>query len=157
MYSHNFMNLDDYMTSSYQREIEESVEGQFSDAEEDTSIIPNNENQNANEIDEENEDELEKFDGRYDDDSDYYESDEYDDWNDHSVDGRNRISVVSVGGQHPNRQTSTQANVTKFQPSEKVFTKFSEKINVNKYEGPKLSGSAVNKVIQQEKRDQRER
>ena len=155
MYSHNFMNLDDYMSQHYQREIEEGVEGQFSDAEDDTSVIPND--KNPKEIVEVDEDDFENFDGHYDDDSDFYESDEYDDWNDHSVDGRNRVSVVSVGGQHPNRQTSTQSRITKFQPSEKVFTKFSEKINVNKYEGPKLSGSAVNKVIEQEKRDQRER
>ena len=156
MYSHSFMNLnDDYQSPYFQREIEEGVEGQFSDAEDDTSVIPND--KKPNEIVEVDEDDFENFDGHYEDDSDFYESDEYDDWNDHSVDGRNRVSVVSIGGQHPNRQTSTQAKVTKFQPSEKVFTKYSEKINVNKYEGPKLSGSAVNKVIEQEKRDQRER
>ena len=69
------------------------------------------------------------------------------------------MTLVNSGAhQNPNRQSNTQSNVTKFQPSEKVFKKFSDKINVNRYEpGQKLSGSAVNKVIQQEKKDVRER
>jgi len=42
--------------------------------------------------------------------------------------------------------------VTKFQPSEKVFKKFYDKIKVEKYEGP-----AFNKVVEQNRRAEKER
>ena len=135
------------------------VEGQFSDAEEDTSavldikpvILEQSLDPKA----------LDNFHYQYDDDyedEDYdYSDDDYDDWNDHSVDGKDKMTVVSLGGKHPNRQLSSQTNVKTFQPSEKVFKKFSDKINVDKYEGPKLCKSAINKVFEQEKRVEKER
>ena len=42
--------------------------------------------------------------------------------------------------------------VSKFQPSEKVFKKFYDKIKVEKYEGP-----AFNKVVEQNRRAEKER
>lgn len=150
-------------------------EGQFSDAEEENNISPNKnlESLSVQKLLIEDNNSQDNYDYRndvsdYEDDSSYYESDnldEYDHWNDHSVaDGRDKMTLVNSGPnsrQNPNRQSNTMqtsSNVTKFQPSEKVFKKFSDKINVDRYEpGQKLSGSAVNKVIQQEKKDVRER
>ena len=150
-------------------------EGQFSDAEEENNISQNKniESLSVQKLLIEDNNSQDNYDYRndvsdYEDDSSYYESDnldEYDHWNDHSVaDGRDKMTLVNSGPnsrQNPNRQSNTMqtsSNVTKFQPSEKVFKKFSDKINVDRYEpGQKLSGSAVNKVIQQEKKDVRER
>ena len=153
-------------------DIQKQNEGQFSDAENDPTSISHKNLESSLSVQKlliEDNNSQDNYDYRnnvsdYEDDSSYYESDnldEYDHWNDHSVaDGK--ITLVNSTGarQNPNRQQSNtqQSNVTKFQPSEKVFTKFSGKINVNRYEpGQKLSGSAVNKVIQQEKKDVRER
>ena len=54
--------------------------------------------------------------------------------------------------------TSAGSNVTKFQPSDKVFKKFSNKINLERYEGPaNLPGSAINPVIETNKRIEKDR
>merc|ERR1719270_728037 len=71
-------------------------------------------------------------------------------------------NCVNLGtGQHPNRQNgsanSSSAKVTKFQPTEKVFKKFVDKINIEKYEGPKVTGQAINKVLAQNRREDKER
>jgi hypothetical protein len=42
--------------------------------------------------------------------------------------------------------------VTKFQPSEKLFKKYYDKIKIEKYEGP-----AFNKVVEQNRRAEKER
>lgn len=92
-------------------------------------------------------------------DSDDELEDEYDNWNDHSVDGKFGHNFSSNAGQNPNKQlpsTNGVTKVTKFQPTEKVFKKFVDKINIDKYE-PKLTSSAVNKVLEQEKRGEKER
>jgi len=54
--------------------------------------------------------------------------------------------------QGPNAQNRPN-KVLSFQPSDKLFKKFSNKINVEKYEGPEsLSGSAANKLIGSDKK-----
>merc|ERR1711935_592754 len=115
------------------------IEGQFSDAEDEPKVnVANLEIKDANAIDT-----FEK-----DDDSnaeyDYEASDEFDedyDYWDENIDGRDRESGVNVvtGGQNRQNGSSSSAKVTKFQPTEKVFTKFVGKINIDKYQGPKVS------------------
>lgn len=46
----------------------------------------------------------------------------------------------------------SEMKVTKFQPSEKLFKKFYDKIRVEKYDGP-----AFNKVVEQNRRADKER
>ena len=52
---------------------------------------------------------------------------------------------------------TSSSKVTKFQPTEKVFKKFVDKINIEKYEGPKVSGNAINKVLEQNRKEDKER
>jgi len=133
------------------------IEGQFSDAEDEPKVnVANLEIKDANAIDT-----FEK-----DDDSnaeyDYEASDEFDedyDYWDENIDGRDRESGVNVGTGGQNRQngSSSSAKVTKFQPTEKVFTKFVGKINIDKYQGPKVSDQAQNKVLAQNRKEDKER
>ena len=133
------------------------MEGQFSDAEDEPKVnVANLEIKDANAIDT-----FEK-----DDDSnaeyDYEASDEFDedyDYWDENIDGRDRESGVNVGTGGQNRQngSSSSAKVTKFQPTEKVFTKFVGKINIDKYQGPKVSDQAQNKVFAQNRKEDKER
>jgi len=69
---------------------------------------------------------------------------------------------VDLSRQQPNRQGGQQVNmggqkVTKFQPSEKVFKRFSAKINVEKYEGPANLGAAINPVLEKGRKADKER
>ena len=84
------------------------------------------------------------------------DDDSPDDYWEEGDDGR-----VVRAGHNPNRQNTAGAkgggNVTKFQPPDKVFKKFSGKINLEKYEGPRLEGSAINTVLEQNRRADKER
>lgn len=136
------------------------LDGQFSDAEDDLSTAT------AKKKLEPKDDSL-SADSDNDEDSEYDESyfesdgdcDEYDNWNDHRVDGSGQYHFNANGGQNPNRQINNSASmkVTKFQPTEKVFKRFADKINVDKYEGPRMTGSVVNKVIEHDRRGEKER
>ncbi len=91
------------------------------------------------------------------DDSFEGDDDSYDEWEERE-DGH----VVRGKGSHPNRQSSSTnqsgGSVTKFQPPDKVFKKFAGKINLEKYEGPsRLAGSAINPVLEQNRRADKER
>ena len=126
---------------------EMEVQGQFSDAEDDVC-------QEVAKIDIKHDVEQGYVsDNEGDSDDQDYDSEDYDDdyefWDDDSVD------IKNIQGQHPNRQAN-QVNVAKFQPTEKVFKKFVDKINVDKYE-PKLSGNAMNKVVEQGRKDVKDR
>lgn len=68
------------------------------------------------------------------DDPDYYYYD-YDE-------DTNRIDFQ---GSHSNAQINSE-KITHFQPSEKLFKKFTNVINVNKYEGPRIPHHAANKL-----------
>ena len=137
------------------------IEGQFSDAEDEAEASVANLKINdakAGDTSDEN-------DGNY-DEYDYEGSDEYDedyDYWDENIDGRGTKDCVNISafGQNPNRQisstNSTSAKVTKFQPTEKVFKKFVDKINIEKYQGPKVSDQAINKVLEQNKKENKER
>ena len=112
------------------------------------------------------------------DDDDFYHDEEY--WNDDAI-ASGRLSAISINGGltvgnkalHPNRQgsgnsfsvnsyASKNVNVSKFQPSEKHFKNVYEgKIKVEKYDAGSfhnsLSGSAVSAVLEQKKKDEKER
>jgi len=104
--------------------------GQFSDAEEG---LPRQGKNDVIAVDDSNESE-----------SDYEASDEFDedyefdhDEDNYKVGGSN----VIIGQSGPNRQPANanqgSSKVTKFQPAEKVFKRFADKINVERYHGPK--------------------
>ena len=52
---------------------------------------------------------------------------------------------------HSNQQTQSN-KVTDYQPQEKLFKRFLNKINVEKYEGPALPNHAANKLIENTRR-----
>ena len=88
----------------------------------------------------------------YEDEEDDDDDDDYDDDNDdfQAYGG----SKSGSNNSHSNQQ-SMNAKVTSvknFQPTEKLFKKFSHKINVDKYEGP-----ALNRVQEQDRRIDKER
>ena len=152
-------------------QIEPPLEGQFSDAEEDQ--IPTGQQivkdfqskvtiEDSKPLHYSDEDEADSDDDDYYFDSDV--GDEYETWNDHRVNDSGVHNFNSNNASHPNRQTTTgntnvsSGKVTKFQPTEKVFKRFADKINVDKYEpSSNLKGAVVNKVLEQDKRHEKER
>jgi RIO kinase 1 len=54
-----------------------------------------------------------------------------------------RLRIPTDGRSHANRQGASQ-KIANYQPSENLFKKFSNKINVEKYEGPDLPNHAAN-------------
>ena len=68
-----------------------------------------------------------------------------DEYSDEGYDGDYSV-VRQAAGRVPGAGVQT-ANLKNFQPSEKMFKKFSNKINVDKYEGP-----ALNLIQEQDKR-----
>lgn len=118
-------------------EVVQPLDGQFSDAEDDVKVIENLNIQDSYSSDSDN--------------FDYEASDEFDDDYDYENYENDRGDIVLNQG--PNRQAaSSSQKVTKFQPTEKVFKKFADKINIDKYQGP-----AMNKVLEQNRRDDKDR
>uniref|UniRef100_A0A336LVC2 Serine/threonine-protein kinase RIO1 n=1 Tax=Culicoides sonorensis TaxID=179676 RepID=A0A336LVC2_CULSO len=63
---------------------------------------------------------------------------------------KNHNQNVNINGRHTNTQQSTNKI---YQPTEKLFKKFTNKINVEKYEGPlSLPKQAVNALIEKDRR-----
>lgn len=98
-------------------------------------------------------DDYEDYSNDSDDEDDYYEYE--------SPSYQKNNQNVHVGGgtassNHSNAQSASN-KVTSFQPSEKVFKKFTSKINVEKYEGPKLPNSAVNTLLESARKADAER
>lgn len=137
-------------------------EGQFEDAEEDNSVIPellthysvnetntkaedhSNENQNGGSSDHV------KSSSEDGDDDDFGEWD----WEDETGDftkrynaSRSEVNVTNTSGQ---RQSTLQ-------PNEKSLAKFGNRIKIERYEGPKLSNKAANVLIQASKKLENER
>lgn len=100
-----------------------------------------------------NYDEAEYFDDSDDDDDDddYYElvSTSYQ---------KNTQQISNSGGSagHTNAQTSSN-KVSSFQPTEKLFKKYTNKINVEKYEGPQLPNHAINTLLESNRKADAER
>ncbi|KAJ8669715.1 hypothetical protein QAD02_000974 [Eretmocerus hayati] len=73
---------------------------------------------------------------------DEYDDDEYDDyiWESEDEGLKQRFKANS---QSRNTQ-QTSSKVTNFQPNDKLFRKYTNKVNINDYEGPKLSSGVTN-------------
>ena len=137
---------------------EKAVPGQFQDAEDlkevpDVQVQVDVSQDKMENLDlvESSEDGLDDFEDDFDDEDWDSDVDEY-----HGAAG-------SKAEFHQMRQNSSVANhqrnnnVTKFQPSDKVFKKYASKINVERYEGPRLSGSVINPVLENGKKMDKER
>lgn len=59
--------------------------------------------------------------------------------------------ATGVKQSHLNQQSQSK-RVTDYQPQEKLFKRFLNKINVEKYEGPSLPTHAANKLIENARR-----
>ncbi|KAK0079889.1 hypothetical protein PV325_011722 [Microctonus aethiopoides] len=83
------------------------------------------------------------------DDEYVYSSD--DDWDleENASGQKSRLRNANV--QNKNAQTASN-KVTNYQPSDKLFRRYSNKINVEKYEGPSLPHGAANVLIEMNKR-----
>lgn len=62
------------------------------------------------------------------------------------------ISIRSGGNAAHLNQQSQSNRVSDYQPQEKLFKRFLNKINVEKYEGPALPNHAANKLIENARR-----
>lgn len=86
-----------------------------------------------------------------DDDEEYADDSDDDDYYELVSAGYQKSSqqISSSGGSvaHTNAQTSSN-KVSSFQPSDKLFKKYTNKINVEKYEGPQLPNSAINTLLE---------
>ncbi|XP_040567773.1 serine/threonine-protein kinase RIO1 [Lepeophtheirus salmonis] len=81
------------------------------------------------------------------DDFDFDEEENEDHW-----DEKGRLIVSRA----PNSQSMSN-KVSKFQPADKILYKYVDKINVEKYAGPKLIGSAVSNLLEHTKQADKER
>lgn len=91
-------------------------------------------------------------------DGDEVEYDSVDDEHDWDYDDRGNYLCNKNGysGGTPNSQTASN-KVSNYQPTDKLFRRYSSKINVEKYEGPSLPGHAANFLIESNKRMENER
>ncbi len=97
------------------------------------------------------------YDYDYDDDYDDDDDDDDGDWWEEGADGRVVQARSNPNRQQPSLGQQGQTNVTKFQPSDKVFKKFVSKINLEKYEVPAVRGSAINPVLEQNRKADKEK
>lgn len=77
--------------------------------------------------------------------TDYSEDDDYDEWD------------VTTGNHFKSSQTHANAQnaskkITNYQPSNQLFRKYTNKVTVEKYEGPSLGGYVTNKLVENERK-----
>lgn len=71
---------------------------------------------------------------------------------DYTENGKKNNASVNINNSHSNAQQSSH-KLTNYQPTEKLFKKYTNKINVEKYEGPtSLPNLAVNALIKNDRR-----
>lgn len=71
---------------------------------------------------------------------------------------RNGLKDVTKNSQQQNINAQNISNkITNYQPTDKLFRRYANKINVEKYEGPTLPGHAANLLIENDKRIEKER
>ena len=139
---------------------EHSEEGQFSDADEAEvpletckglplfhSELPKDMNKIHISKSEEEEDGIDDNDDL--DDSNY-------DWDVDEIRVGSKNIVKSVQAQSINAQNVSN-KITNYQPSDKLFRRYANKINVEIYEGPSLPGHAANLLIENDKRTEKDR
>ena len=139
---------------------EHSEEGQFSDADEaevplETSkglpLFHSELSKDMNKIHISNSEEEE--DGI--DDSNDLDDSNYD-WDVDEVRVGSKNIVKTVQAQSINAQNMSN-KITNYQPSDKLFRRYANKINVERYEGPSLPGHAANLLIENDKRVEKDR
>lgn len=81
--------------------------------------------------------------------SDEHDSDEYYEYE--AISGKNGVTLS-----HTHSNTQKTSKLTSYQPSEKVFKKFSNKINVERYE-PSIPKSALNSMLEKDRKAEAER
>ncbi|XP_071561482.1 serine/threonine-protein kinase RIO1 isoform X1 [Temnothorax nylanderi] len=84
-----------------------------------------------------------------DDDDDYFCNNDYD------LD-EEKNTVVKTSSRRPNAQT-TSTKVTNYQPKHKLLTRYSNKINLEKYAGPSLPGHVANVLVENDRRVDKDR
>ncbi|CAD6236383.1 GSCOCG00008153001-RA-CDS [Cotesia congregata] len=132
----------------------EIVEGQFSDAEEDTIGFNNakgepfNLNADMSKLGITNED-LEKFDDSYEINDDDYDFDDDDEYDYYDEDGQR--SQIDNSNSNKNAQ-GVSNKITNYQPKDKLSRRYSNKINIEKYEGLSIPHGAANVLNETNKR-----
>lgn len=95
----------------------------------------------------------------YDDDDD---DDNYDDY-DYAADSYQKSSFTATaggGGSNPQSSSNAQSSSQKvgnYQPNDKMFRKYTNKISVEDYEGPRLPNHAVNTMLENSRRTELDR
>ncbi|XP_076246654.1 RIO kinase 1 [Calliopsis andreniformis] len=147
---------------------EQSEQGQFSDADETEissetykgqPLFHSELSKNLSKLQISNGKEEEEGEEDNDDDDDDDDNDLDDDGPVWDVDD-NRIgskdAVKNVQVQSKNAQNISN-KITNYQPSDKLFRRYANKINIEKYEGPSLPGHAANLLIENDKRAEKNR
>lgn len=84
-----------------------------------------------------------------DDDEDYEDDDDFYDWDGCSGNFTKKYNAVNSHTSQPNANPPKRQHqkMTAYQPAEKTLSKFVEKINVEKYEGPVLPNAAASALV----------
>lgn len=80
-----------------------------------------------------------------------YTEDDDDDYDSDGYEEDYQIKSSALNKNHNNQQVSQNKGST-YQPTDQLFRKYTNKINVDKYEAPHLSSKATNLLMQSEKR-----
>lgn len=90
-----------------------------------------------------------------DNDNDDLEDDDYIWGEDQNRAGTKNISK-NIRAKNMNAQNVSN-KITNYQPSDKLFRRYANKINIERYEGPSLPGHAANLLIENDKRAEKDR
>lgn len=91
----------------------------------------------------------------YSDDEEFYDEDYYD-LDEVNPNKSNTQSSIHVNSNHSNQQEPSK-KVANYQPNDKMFKKYLNRINVEKYEGPQLSNNVANALIESNKKSDADR
>lgn len=87
-----------------------------------------------------------------DSDNDY----DIDDYGESECNYQKHSNNISTNQSHVNAQSSSN-KISSFQPTDKLFKKYSNKINVDQYEGPNLPNHAINTLLESNKKFESDR
>ncbi|KAF7410381.1 hypothetical protein HZH68_004762 [Vespula germanica] len=89
------------------------------------------------------------------DEEDYFEDDSYD-WDINETSNNQKDIIKNLNTQSTNAQAAS-SKISNFQPNDKLFRRYANKINIEKYEGPSLPDHATNFLIKSNKRMEKDR
>lgn len=130
------------------------VEGQFSDAEDNNNLLEGKKKTVRFILEAKVKELVIESETENDTDEDYFS--DHDIYREDDTGYGKRDGIVRPTGGNPNSQQSSN-KVTQYQPSDKLFKKFLNKINVEKYEGPPLPIHAANHLMETNRRVEAER